>query len=161
MKAPWNSTAGVGTQTMMCSDCHNTDSIAPAAQGPHGSAYPFLLRVFSGGPAPGDWSTNTVFNNSWCANCHLSNITFDGDSHTGHHGVTRCYSCHIVIPHGGKVSRLIATRNAPARYAWSNNTNNFVLYGFTKGAGNGNYGSASSCGANCDNHNTSGGSQKW
>jgi hypothetical protein len=31
-------------------------------------------------------------------------------------GCRDCVRCHIVVPHGGKVSRLIATVNAPARY---------------------------------------------
>jgi hypothetical protein len=45
LKAPWN--VNVGTQTMMCSDCHDattTNYVASATQGPHGSANQFILR---------------------------------------------------------------------------------------------------------------------
>jgi len=38
---PWNTNSG--NQTMLCTDCHDNDSAAPAVQGPHGSAYPFML----------------------------------------------------------------------------------------------------------------------
>ena len=45
-----------------------------------------------------------------------------------------CYYCHIVIPHGGKVSRLIATQSAgmPARYAYNNDLSNVHVVLFTK-----------------------------
>ena len=112
MKAPWNT--NIGTQTMMCSDCHNTDSAA--AQGPHGSAAQFMLR----GPNSGNWPNVTLsnFNTSWCANCHNN---FTSEPHGGNHSSYQCYRCHIVIPHGSQLSRLIADNDTmPARYAWNN-----------------------------------------
>lgn len=146
MKAPWTA---VGVQTMMCSDCHDTTStnyIPSAAQGPHGSANPYMLR----GPNAANWPVvpGNTFANSWCANCHNDGTFVDG-GHTAHRSVPGCYSCHIVIPHGGKLSRLIADGNSPnmpARYAYNNDTNNVQLTGFTKAASL----SESSCGAKCD-----------
>ncbi|MEI6564038.1 MAG: autotransporter-associated beta strand repeat-containing protein [bacterium] len=148
MKAPW--TNNVGTQTMMCSDCHNTDSATPAAQGPHGSASQFMLR----GPNV-IWPNTTSFAASFCANCHSDNVSMDG--HGGHHGAVGCYACHIVIPHGGKVSRLIGDRNTmPARYAWNSTLTTMQITAFTKTTAN-NY-SEGNC-AGCGEHN--GGTEHW
>ncbi len=141
MKAPWTA---VGVQTMMCSDCHDTTGtnyIPGAAQGPHGSANPYMLR----GPNAANWPVAASFAVSWCANCHNDGTFFDG-GHTAHRSVPGCYSCHIVVPHGGKLSRLLAdgdSPNMPARYAYNNDTNNVILTGFTKAATL----SESSCGA--------------
>ena len=153
MKAPWN--VNVGTQTMMCSDCHNTDAATPAAQGPHGSASQFMLR----GTNPSNWpavaNTSAGFTSSWCANCHNnSSSIYHGDNHTGY----SCYACHIVIPHGGKVSRLLGANGGglPARYAYNNSTSTMRLTGVTKSTATG-YGSGS-CGG-CSEHSS--GSEKW
>ena len=144
MKAPWN--INVGTQTMLCSDCHDattTNYVATAAQGPHGSAYQFMLR----GPNASNWPTNTLANvaQSWCANCHNSSNAAHSE---GNHSGFFCYQCHIVVPHGGKVSRLMATRGGgmPARYAWQNNTNNVSISVFRKAA---TYGQNGYCNASC------------
>ncbi len=149
---PWN--VNVGTQTMLCTDCHNTDAAAPAVQGPHGSAVRFMLAG-----ANKAWpytvagaTTGTLFklttsetgigttNGLFCRNCHpvmnsaASNaIHRDGDLVGGQHGgnatVPSCTGCHIRVPHGGKVSRLIVTTNAPARYKLGT----VNMAGFTKG----------------------------
>ena len=141
LKAPWN--VNVGTQTMMCTDCHNTDAATPAAQGPHGSAAQFMLR----GPNAANWPNVTLANytTSWCANCHVSvNNVHRRSDHTSR----PCYVCHIVIPHGGKLSRLMADNDTmPARYAYNNTLNTSYLQGFTKNATN-SY-SSSNCRAQC------------
>ena len=146
LKAPWN--VNVGSQTMMCSDCHNTDAATPAAQGPHGSAAQFMLR----GANATNWPDVSLssFNSSWCANCHTDSA---GEPHNdSHHQSLRCYNCHSVIPHGGKMSRLIADRDGamPARYAWSNNVSNVYVYSFTK---SGNY-SKEDCRTSCGEHSS-------
>ena len=150
MKAPWN--VNVGTQTMMCTDCHNTDAATPAAQGPHGSAAQFMLR----GANAANWPNvaNSSFSTSWCANCHNNTST---TIHGGNHNSTRCYACHIVIPHGGKMSRLLGDGNGttPIRYAWNNTRSTITLTSFTKSSGS--Y-SGSNCGG-CGEH--SGGSENW
>ena len=143
MVGPW--TSNLGTQTMMCSDCHNTDAASPAAQGPHGSAVSFMLR----GPntiwpptqlITQDTEFNSAYNNSFCANCHQMAASGNvRDSNNRVHDKHRdrdvyCYSCHIVIPHGGKLGRLIGDRdsNMPSRYAYQNNLNNLFVQQFRK-----------------------------
>lgn len=154
MKAPWN--VNVGQQTMMCSDCHTTDAASPAAQGPHGSAAQFMLR----GPNAANWPNvqNSAWNTSWCANCHNNS---SGTYHGGDHSGNRCYECHIVIPHGGKVSRLLAANNGgsiPARYAYNNNVSSIRLTGFTKTSATG-YREAN-CGCT-SHHGTANGTERW
>jgi hypothetical protein len=134
----------------MCSDCHNTDAASPAAQGPHGSAAQFMLR----GPNSANWPnltwSTTNFNNSWCANCHNNSAR---NAHKSDHSSLRCYNCHIVIPHGGKMSRLIADRDGtmPARYAYANTLTNVSVYSFTKASGN--Y-SDGNCRVSCGHHSS-------
>ena len=152
MKAPWN--VNVGQQTMSCTDCHNTDAAAPAAQGPHGSAAQFILR----GPNANNWPNvqNTAFSTSWCANCH--NNTSTSVIHGDHHNNNRCYECHIVVPHGGKISRLLGANGGglPARYAYNNTTTTMRMTGVTKSTATG-Y-SQSTCGG-CGEHTS--GTEKW
>jgi predicted CXXCH cytochrome family protein len=149
MKSPW--ATNLGTQTMMCSDCHNTDAATPAAQGPHGSATPFMLAGTNKlwPPASGNISS-TLYNTTFCANCHTYNGTTNM-AHGEHEGRTvTCYNCHILVPHGGKLARLIGDGNSatfPARYAYQGNKANMFVTGFTKNAP-GNY-SKSNCGATC------------
>ncbi|MDP1832602.1 MAG: cytochrome c3 family protein [Geothrix sp.] len=144
LRAPWN--VNPGTQTMLCSDCHNTDAATPAAQGPHGSAAQFMLR----GANAANWPAVTLASraNSWCWNCHGATTN---NTHTrSDHASALCYHCHITVPHGGKVARLMATNTAgmPARYAYQNNKTNVWIRSFTKAAASsytkGNCGSAQS-----------------
>lgn len=162
LRPPWN--ANVGNQTMMCSDCHDdttTNYVAGAAQGPHGSANQYILR----GPNGNNWPNVTSFASSWCANCHIDNV--GNEMHTrGEHTAANCYGCHIVIPHGGKVSRLIGNRNTmPARYAWANTLTNMQITAFKKTTAN-NYaeGSSGNCSAACsstDKHPSISGAENW
>lgn len=157
LKAPWN--VNVGQQTMMCSDCHNTDNTnSIAAQGPHGSAAQFMLR----GANPGGWPTNTLSQiaGSWCMNCH-NNV--GGRGHTeGDHSGYRCYACHIVIPHGGRISRLIGDSDSamPARYAYNNQVNTMTMRSFTKAA-SGSYTENNNCRASCSHHTGGTGTENW
>jgi len=148
MKAPWTT---VGTQTMMCSDCHNTDAASPAAQGPHGSATQFMLRgPVTLWPPTGNFDGATLYNTTFCANCHTYTAT--NRAHDKHRGeAVTCYNCHILVPHGGKLGRLIGDGNSatfPARYAYQGNKANMFITGFTKAAP-GSY-SETNCGATCD-----------
>ena len=144
MKAPWNT--NVGNQTMYCTDCHSTDSTA--SKGPHGSAvkwmlagtnkaWPYTSAAQNGTSTgtyyrlatynTGDGTTNGLF----CLNCHTIRPASGGNSfHTnsdtigGQHGsnnIMACVSCHIRVPHGGKISRLLQTANTPARYRGDGN----------------------------------------
>jgi hypothetical protein len=132
---PWN--VNVGAQTMLCTDCHNTDAASLAAQGPHGSAVPFMLAganrawpytTAGASGTPRTFSTTETnlgtANGLFCRNCHpqqtSSSSNWIHQRNSGQHGsdttVGACVACHIRVPHGGKVSRLIVTTNAPARY---------------------------------------------
>ena len=160
MKAPWTT---VGTQTMMCSDCHNTEAATPAAQGPHGSAAQFMLRGPNTVWPPTGNLSSTLYNTTFCANCHTystSNV-----AHKEHEGRTvTCYNCHILIPHGGKLARLIgdgkvgtdtSPTTMPARYAYQNNLATMYVNGFTKNTLSG-Y-SKSNCGSKasgCTTHSS-------
>lgn len=182
MAAPFNT--NVGTQTMMCSDCHNTDAASTAAQGPHGSAVPFMLR----GPNT-YWPTDALGakynlgNNTngtaflaglFCLNCHPMRPTTTTwvnnvhDIHSGQQGVmtpdqNACVACHIVIPHGGKVSRLVATQTAglPARYAYSNTTTNVWVTAFKKAASPTGYAQTDCSNAGCGAHGAITGAEIW
>ena len=158
MKPPWN--VNLGTQTMLCSDCHDattTNYVAGAAQGPHGSANQFILR----GPNAANWPNvpNSSIGSSWCMNCHNNNA---GEPHGGDHSGTQCYVCHIVIPHGGTVSRLIATSggNLPARYAWNNNPATVGITLFTKTTAGG-YSENGNCRTSCGHHASGSGNESW
>ncbi|HTN51154.1 MAG TPA: hypothetical protein VML50_02025, partial [Anaeromyxobacter sp.] len=132
---------------MTCTDCHNNDSVAPASQGPHGSAIKFMLAgVNKAWPytlaSQNGGSTGTLFdlnststnlgtvNGLFCRNCHGNmggsagttaatanwiHATFRGQG-SDHNGRFACVYCHIRVPHGGKISRLVLTPKAPARY---------------------------------------------
>ncbi len=159
MKAPWST--NLGQQTMACTDCHNTDAASPAAQGPHGSAAQFMLR----GANAGSWPAVTLSNRatSWCANCHFNGGSTNNVHTTGEHSGRYCYNCHIVIPHGGKMSRLIGDQNGamPARYAYNNATSTMYIQMFKKAAPS-SY-PKSNCQASCtgDHSGTVSGGESW
>ncbi len=150
MRGVWKN--NVGEQTMTCGDCHNTDGSSTAAQGPHGSAQPFMLRTFGRQATSNLWPNVTLNNGwerNWCSNCH-ENV--GGEPHNvGDHRGFQCSQCHIVVPHGGKVSRLLADNDSmPARYAANNTLNTQNLQAVTKRAVTGSnvYGQ-SNCKAQC------------
>lgn len=134
--------------TMSCSDCHGNDSVSPAAQGPHGSAIRFVLRpsrnsTYTSWGQPFTGGTATLANNwatSFCRNCHPINEdnNWSGNGAHGDHdtrtAVKGCYNCHILVPHGGKMSRLIGDNNGtmPARYAYQGVIGNMFIQSFTK-----------------------------
>ena len=112
-------------QTMYCSDCHGNDDTAGAAsQGPHASAAKFLLK----GPNT-RWPTQADGTTRWtigsrgsnigtkdglfCMNCHPNSNLNTAHSRSDHSG-RACTACHVLIPHGGKLGRLIVTFSAVA-----------------------------------------------
>jgi predicted CxxxxCH...CXXCH cytochrome family protein len=124
---------------MNCTDCHATDSTA--SKGPHGSSVKWMLAGTNKSwpytsAAQNGTSSGTLFrvatynsgvgtvNGLFCLNCHQVTASnpfhSSGDITGGKHGanatVAACVSCHIRVPHGGKVSRLRLTTNAPTRY---------------------------------------------
>lgn len=178
MTAAWNS---VGAQTMYCSDCHGNDAAAPAAQGPHGSTVSHILA----GPntkwpesspgvlyQTGSGTTAANLTGLFCLNCHpmrvsaIAKATWYNNAHTEHDGVqvsnVACIRCHILVPHGGKVSRLIATNTAglPTRYAYAGNKANVYVTQYMKAATPTGYGSGN-CNTSCGGHGTVGTPETW
>jgi predicted CxxxxCH...CXXCH cytochrome family protein len=164
MKAPWN--VNVGNQTMSCTDCHATDTSGQF--GPHGSSVKWMLAgaykawpynsAASNGLSTGTYWTignstaaQTSPNGIFCMNCHKVNasngihIALQTSSHSGASWASTrpCVACHIRVPHGGKVSRLLrgGSSDALGRYAPNGNggdytttsaSGTFYLSGFTK-----------------------------
>lgn len=174
-------TAGYG-QTMTCSDCHASDSAT--TKGPHGSAVKWMLK----GPNQ-NWPYSDAANNGtssgtlyylggtmtglFCLNCHPTlNSTLSTDTnavhirakHRGSVAVGACVYCHIRVPHGGKVSRLITdgdSANLPARYKPDGNGGAFSgLNAFNKADSPGSY-VKTNCGATCGTHSTSVPGENW
>lgn len=191
LKAPWN--ASPGNNIMTCSDCHASDSAV--SKGPHGSsvkwmlagtnkAWPFTLASQNGGSTGttfklGTYSANNGTNDGlFCLNCHTVmaatknafHANVGGGQHSGWASAVRgaCVSCHIRVPHGGKVSRLIRPGTAAVlgRYAPDGNgaevagQSQQVMTSFDKPAtwgagGTGYLGGSGSCGCH------SGGAETW
>lgn len=161
MTTAWNS---VGTQTMYCTDCHGNDQTTSASvpQGPHGSYYKYMLagtaKYWPQNATGGLWSLNDVRNNrnSWqtnlfCVNCHplYTGGTFKNNVHakSNHQGSSvKCITCHVVVPHGSKRSRLIgyASEPSPYNYLGAGAYDKLIVVGFRKASGPNNY-SESNC----------------
>ncbi|HEY5973177.1 MAG TPA: hypothetical protein VIU41_00405 [Geobacteraceae bacterium] len=129
MKAPWTN---VGSQVMTCSDCHGSNGAG--AQGPHGSSVKWLLTgtatnwpyLTTAGTGNNDGNGgNNATNISgpfvtlsdvaggsqvFCLNCH--NLNTNPHFSDGAHTDIPCVGCHVRVPHGGKVSRLINTQSS-------------------------------------------------
>ncbi|GFO60521.1 hypothetical protein GMST_28460 [Geomonas silvestris] len=177
MVAPWKN---VGTQTMTCSDCHATDSTG-GSLGPHGSGVKWMLSgtnkawpytdAANNGTSSGSFftisnqGTGSGSKGLFCKNCHDCSSTGHGNvigrsDHTG----AACVNCHIRVPHGGKVSRLMTTHTAglPARFAPDGNGGSFTgITGFTKANGVSSYSENGSCKTDCGHHSGSTGSETW
>ncbi len=143
--APWN--VNMGTQTMYCTDCHASDS---GVAGPHGSAVKWMLAgtnkawpyTSSADNGTSDATPAYFYLSStaglFCRNCHPAPSSTNTIHQKNQHQtatIGRCLNCHIRVPHGGKVSRLISaastTTNLPARY-WPDGNGGATI----NGAGN-------------------------
>jgi hypothetical protein len=159
---------------MSCSDCHNADANAPAAQGPHGSgihylltgtnrAWPYTVANANSGTLFGINNTATNYgtvNGLFCRNCHgnmggsqgtdasTSNWIHGRFNRSDHSGFYGCAYCHVRVPHGSKVSRLLVTTNAPARYKSGLTPN---LSSVTKPA-SGEFTGSTNFGSSCNTH---------
>lgn len=144
--------------TMYCSDCHgNENSPLPTdpasadyTQGPHGSSVEFSLRgpntwwpkapngsLWTLGSAAAAAANGTASGDDpFCANCHPSITANKVHARNNTHKATPCVSCHILIPHGGGMSRLLGDGDGamPARYAYGNDKSNMKIASFTKRA---------------------------
>ncbi|GAM07815.1 geobacter CxxxxCH...CXXCH motif protein [Geobacter sp. OR-1] len=177
MTAPWTA---VGTQTMYCSDCHASDTAG--SQGPHGSTVKWMLTgankawpytsAASNGTSAGTFftlstrTTNSGTNNGlFCLNCHPS--TNQNNVHSrGNHTSIPCVNCHIRVPHGGKLSRLITTDTAglPGRYKPDGNNGAFSggrVTQFKKAAGPSNYSESNCNQSGCSSHGAVTSPETW
>jgi predicted CxxxxCH...CXXCH cytochrome family protein len=173
---------------MTCSDCHATDSTA--SKGPHGSSVKWMLAgvnkawpytsAAANGTSSGTYfriatysTGNGTKDGLFCLNCHTvtgsnnwhsqSNIT--GGQHGGSAtGPPVCVNCHIRVPHGGKISRLLQTTNAPARYRanGSSGTPLFGAWGTSTANIKGSTFSSSNFKSSCSEHSSGGsGGEAW
>ncbi len=121
--SPWS--RGIGTQTMLCSDCHGSatanSTVEPSANnpwGPHGSNNNFILK--------GNWTPNSVTNSSLCFRCHSTQYRNGGlsdsgffnsnrgelhDFHNSKIGALQCNWCHVAVPHGWKNKAFLVNLN--------------------------------------------------
>ncbi len=138
MSAPW--ATNLGNQVMYCSDCHGADNeTAGDPKGPHGANVKYMLKGTNKyWPTKSDYATMWTLNDVrsgggsglFCLNCHP---IYGGGAYSGFfnyvhsrsdHYNYSCVTCHIVIPHGGKRSRLIGYNNAdtPSPYNYGGNS---------------------------------------
>ncbi len=171
---------------MTCSDCHATDTAA--SKGPHGSSVKWMLAgtnkawpyttTAGNGASTGTLFTVATYNTNngtanglFCRNCHTitasNNWHANGDVTGGEHGgnaIMACASCHVRVPHGGKVSRLLQTVNAPARYRsnGSTATSSFDFWGTSSTNIKGSSFSSANFNSSCSQHNSGGvGGEAW
>ncbi|MBA4370850.1 MAG: hypothetical protein C0418_04650, partial [Coriobacteriaceae bacterium] len=172
-------------KTMYCSDCHAQSGAG--SFGPHGSgvkwmlrgpnqAWPYLTAAANGTNATTGWrdlsneDTNiNTGNGLFCNNCHT---ILAAPHNTGNHTspAIACVGCHIRVPHGGKVSRLLnacgsntGIGNLPLRYTATGDGNyaTYMLNQVTKPAAD-TWG-ASNCfdGQGCGDYHTTVGTENW
>ncbi|WP_457627702.1 cytochrome c3 family protein [Persephonella sp.] len=121
---PWNT--NVGNQTMYCSDCHGApDEAGVDPRGPHGSTHKFMLK----GPNT-NWPTKpdgTLYTTGdvkagtdqglFCKNCHdLTQAEVHMMTRPRPMSSIACVKCHVAVPHGSPVSRLIGYETMPEPY---------------------------------------------
>lgn len=145
--------------TMWCSDCHG-DSMQGTAEGPHGSSVPYILketvpstkgpRVYwpnrpEGTPYTIDnVAADGLESQLFCSNCHINISGNRAHEKSDMHKSGPCTQCHILVPHGGKMSRLIGdgspTSTMPTRYAAGGNRSSIKVASFQKQQYPDNYG---------------------
>jgi predicted CXXCH cytochrome family protein len=110
-----------GNQTMYCSDCHGADNENSTTDpnGPHGSNSLFMLKGLNK-TWPGGFTLSNALTGAgtaaglFCLNCHpikSGTSTFYNNVHSySNHRSTSitCVRCHTAVPHGSRLSRLIA-----------------------------------------------------
>lgn len=129
---PW--TENPGLNTMYCSDCHGADDeLGGDPKGPHGSDLKYILKGENQyWPAN---STGTLYtmddlgvaginpgdDGLFCKNCHDPERPHtDWWNKMAGQGY-QCVQCHLAIPHGSPISRLIGYSTFPAPYNYGGN----------------------------------------
>ena len=136
---PWKTNRG--NQTMYCSDCHGSDTEDQNGhvKGPHGSDLKYLLKgtnhswpyrgplgVDAGGVEGELYTLGDIQNGNtadlFCKNCHNvdhPHTKWTGSMAGGGRENTVCVECHVSIPHGSQISRLIGYSNFPPPYNYN------------------------------------------
>ncbi len=132
--SPWN--ASPGHNTMYCSDCHGADNeIGGDPKGPHGSNFKYMLKGENNywpAKVSGElYNVTDIFNGGdaglFCKNCHDLTIPQVHQFKAGQFGGwpamnTTCVTCHVVVPHGSSISRLLGYTNFPEPYNYQGNS---------------------------------------
>lgn len=166
---PWMENPGLNS--MYCSDCHGADNeLGGDPKGPHGSNLKFILKGENQyWPKKPDGVTlytiadigNAGDTGVLCKNCH--DIKHPHDKWTSYmsRAAIPCVQCHVAIPHGSPVSRLIGYNTFPAPYNYGGTSLKMTGWkkGFYNAADVGTRGNAYSpdCGGGGMCHNTNNG----
>lgn len=138
---PWMENPGYNT--MYCSDCHGNDTeIGGDPKGPHGSNLKYLLKGDNQyWPMKADgvtlYTMDDIVNGTdtgvICKNCHdIAYPHTNWWNKMANKGFA-CVECHVAVPHGSPVSRLIGYDTFPAPYNY--NGNMLKMTGFRKNDG--------------------------
>ncbi|WP_373071342.1 hypothetical protein [Sulfurimonas sp.] len=139
--SPWKENPGLNT--MYCSDCHGADNeLGGDPKGPHGSDLKFILK---GENQSWPWKpgTTTLYTmddlvngtdaDLFCKNCHDPQVPhvdwWNKMSNKGY----QCVQCHVMVPHGSPVSRLLGYYSFPEPYNLNGNT--LQMQGYRKNVG--------------------------
>lgn len=119
---PWKENPGLNV--MYCSDCHGADNeLSGDPKGPHGSDLRFLLKgvnqYWPYGPDGvlydlDDISAGTT--GIFCANCHDLNVPHEDWGSFMASQNFNCVACHVAVPHGSPISRMLGYTNFPSPY---------------------------------------------
>ena len=166
LKAPWN--VNIGNQTMYCSDCHGAeDEDTVDAKGPHGSSKKYMLKgvgkYWPENPSGDLWNVDNAVlvpnNDLFCQNCHNTELVavHQWKAQAGQFGAVVCVNCHVTVPHGSPVSRLMGYDSFPTPYDYNNNS--LMLQGYKKptDAGSNSYAYAPACGGGAMCHDNDAG----
>lgn len=122
LKTPWANNPG--NNTMYCSDCHGADEQTGDPRGPHGSNYKYMLKgrgnYWPYKPNGNFWTIGDTVNDQpdlFCQNCHHTE-NVDVHKFKADRGLKgyECVKCHVGVPHGSPVSRLMAYNTMPHPY---------------------------------------------
>lgn len=142
---PWKNNPG--GNTMYCSDCHGNDTeINGDPKGPHGSDLKYLLKGYNHSwpsrnsdghyytladvQTTGDYIENgdaydIATADLFCKNCHdvkYPHTLWNNMMQSGNVDNVTCIECHVAVPHGSPISRLIGYSNFPEPYNHNGNS---------------------------------------
>ena len=128
--SPW--AENYGNNVMYCSDCHGSDDeLGGDPRGPHGSNLRYILKGENNfWPAKSDgvtlYTTGDIKNGTdtglFCKNCHDVQKPHKDWWSTMANKNYSCVTCHVAVPHGSPVSRMIGYSNFPEPYNYQGNS---------------------------------------